>query len=97
MDTLPVELLYAIFAQLQTTSNHKKDLASCSSVSQLWRQITQPQLFQKLCITYTQDDHGHLGCTRDGLQTAGEEGEEISQGKFLASLDETVETDDDLF
>ncbi len=50
MDTLPVELLCAILAQV--FEDNKRDLASCSLVSQLWRQIALPQLFETLRISY---------------------------------------------
>ncbi len=57
MDTIPVELLCAISAQVKAGKKNKRDLASCSLVSQLWRQITLSHLFEKLCVTYTvQDD-----------------------------------------
>ncbi len=67
MDALPVELLCAI-----STRVCKKDLFACSSVSQLWRQITLPLLFRNLRISYS-------------VQVGKEE--ILSRGSFLDETD----------
>ncbi len=51
MDALPVELLCAIFTEVE-----KEDLPSCTSVSQQWRQIKLPLLFNDLRISFLQDE-----------------------------------------
>ncbi|PSS37948.1 hypothetical protein PHLCEN_2v205 [Hermanssonia centrifuga] len=96
MNTLPVDLLCAIFSRL--VNDHKPDLASCSSVSWLWRQITLPQLFEKLCIRFVVQG----GSDRGVLHTAeGEEGEKImmhideGEGKLCILFDEKDDNDPD--
>ncbi|PSS38141.1 hypothetical protein PHLCEN_2v1 [Hermanssonia centrifuga] len=75
MDALPVELLCTMFPLVS-----KEDLAACSSVSRLWRQITLPLLFERLDIIYAR-----------GIV---EEEEILSQGRFLIFLLNETDGDD---
>ncbi len=81
MDNLPVELACAIFAQLKVRKKNKQDLASCSLVSRRWRQITLPQLFEKLRITSRVHDYSKEACPAE------------SEGKSHIRCNETNEAD----
>ncbi|PSS37941.1 hypothetical protein PHLCEN_2v198 [Hermanssonia centrifuga] len=72
---VPVELLYAILTQV-----NKQDLVSCSLVSGLWRQVTLPQLFKNLRVSYCVPDEGM-------------EENEDEHGKSLVFLDGTDNND----
>ncbi len=94
MKALPVELLSVIFNFVQANAGKdKRDLASCSLVSRLWRQITLPQLFAELHICYSVEDDSSSDLSE--AETEQGEGEACQERYYHNLVNETDGADSD--